>query len=772
MKIEIEGDRGLSKLEIKDMDVDEPAKGKEGKPIIVLLIGAPGSGKSTFCEQVMSSSTRPWVRVCQDTIKNGKAGTKAQCIDSARSALKNGKSVFIDRCNLEKEQRDEFVKLGRPQVDVHAVVLDLPAKLCISRSVKRTGHEGNLQGGRAAAVVNRMLQKKELPKLSEGYGRITFCQNESDVESAIGTYSGLGPLDTLPHGSFGQKNPGAKGQLGIMKFLKKTDVPANIESTSKRVQDSDASQVIGKRDTSLKEACLVSESANMESKKDEEPVIGSVGIDVSLNDTPTLAFPSISTADFQFDLEKASDIIVEKVAEFVNKLGNARLVLVDLTHKSKILSLVRNKASQKNIDSNRFFTFVGDITKLHSEGGLRCNVIANAANWRLKPGGGGVNAAIFSAGGPTLEVATKEQAKSLYPGNAVVVPLPSTSPLFCREGVTHVIHVLGPNMNPQRPNYLDNDYSKGCKILYETYTSLFEGFASIVRTQKKLPEGSIEILQTKLSEPQDCSESAPKTHSTNSDKKSKREDLHESERSKRSKEYQDEAENVSDSNTGKVNLSNIKSDGSKTKTWGSWAQVLYNIAMHPEKRKDVVLEISEDVVILHDIYPKAQKHLLVVARDHGLDCLADVRKENLELLRTMHAVGLKWAEKFLHDDSTLVFRLGYHSAPSMRQLHLHVISQDFDSAHLKNKKHWNSFNTAFFRDSVDVLEEVSSDGKAILNDDESLMSVELRCNRCRSVHPTIPKLKLHIGRCRASFPNTLLQNGRLVTAPSNANTDP
>ncbi|XP_054806292.1 receptor-like protein 7 [Prosopis cineraria] len=40
-------------------------------------------------------------------------------------------------------------------------------------------------------------------------------------------------------------------------------------------------------------------------------------------------------------------------------------------------------------------------------------------------------------------------------------------------------------------------------------------------------------------------------------------------------------------------------------------------------------------------------------------------------------------------------------APSMRQLHLHGISQDFDSKHLKNKKHWNSLNTDFFRDSVD-----------------------------------------------------------------------
>lgn len=32
-------------------------------------------------------------------------------------------------------------------------------------------------------------------------------------------------------------------------------------------------------------------------------------------------------------------------------------------------------------------------------------------------------------------------------------------------------------------------------------------------------------------------------------------------------------------------------------------------------------------------------------------------------------------------------------------VHLHVISQDFDSPCLKNKKHWNSFTTDYFIDS-------------------------------------------------------------------------
>lgn len=104
--------------------------------------------------------------------------------------------------------------------------------------------------------------------------------------------------------------------------------------------------------------------------------------------------------------------------------------------------------------------------------------------------------------------------------------------------------------------------------------------------------------------------------------------------------------------------------------------------------------------------------------------------------------------------------------PSMRQLHLHVISQDFNSPHLKNKKHWNSFTTAFFRDSVDVIDEVEKFGKATVTDDDIPLSMELRCHRCRSAHPNIPRLKAHISNCRACFPATLLQNGRLVCAPA------
>ncbi|KAK1421712.1 hypothetical protein QVD17_24264 [Tagetes erecta] len=117
----------------------------------------------------------------------------------------------------------------------------------------------------------------------------------------------------------------------------------------------------------------------------------------------------------------------------------------------------------------------------------------------------------------------------------------------------------------------------------------------------------------------------------------------------------------------------------------------------------------------------------------------------------MHDVGAKWVQTFLKENQSLAFRLGYHSAPSMRQLHLHVISQDFDSKHLKNKKHWNSFNSPFFRDSVDVIQEITEEGRPTLNEDEKFMSMELRCNRCRSAHPNIPRLKSHLLICKSHF---------------------
>lgn len=42
---------------------------------------------------------------------------------------------------------------------------------------------------------------------------------------------------------------------------------------------------------------------------------------------------------------------------------------------------------------------------------------------------------------------------------------------------------------------------------------------------------------------------------------------------------------------------------------------------------------------------------------------------------------------------------------------MHVISQDFISQSLKNKKHWNSFTTAFFKDYEEIENELNEKGE-------------------------------------------------------------
>ena len=229
-----------------------------------------------------------------------------------------------------------------------------------------------------------------------------------------------------------------------------------------------------------------------------------------------------------------------------------------------------------------------------------------------------MNAAIFNAAGPSLETATKEQAKSLAPGNAVVVPLPSVSPLFSREGVTHVIHVLGPNMNPQRPNYLKNNYDEGCKILREAYSSLFEGFVSILKAQSTATSGNVGNIHTKQSRPLNHNCVRQGEHNA-SDQKTKRELVHDEERSKKYKGLKYEVRSVNtDSSSGKDDQDESKSKSGASKVWGSWAQALYKIAMDPEKHRNDVLEINPDVVVLNDIYPKVCNFSLLFSSSASL----------------------------------------------------------------------------------------------------------------------------------------------------------
>ncbi|XP_007522938.1 aprataxin isoform X2 [Erinaceus europaeus] len=189
-----------------------------------------------------------------------------------------------------------------------------------------------------------------------------------------------------------------------------------------------------------------------------------------------------------------------------------------------------------------------------------------------------------------------------------------------------------------------------------------------------------------------------------------------------------------------VSPKKVRDDAStKKESLGHWSQGL-KISMQDPKMQ---VYKDEQVVVIKDKYPKARYHWLVLPWA-SISSLKVVTRDHLDLLKHMHTVGEKVIADFA-GSSKLRFRLGYHAIPSMSHVHLHVISQDFDSPCLKNKKHWNSFNTEYFLESRAVIKMVQEAGRVTVQEETpELLKLPLRCHECQQQLPSIPQLKEHL----------------------------
>ncbi|KRK02843.1 uncharacterized protein Dyak_GE25605, isoform B [Drosophila yakuba] len=121
----------------------------------------------------------------------------------------------------------------------------------------------------------------------------------------------------------------------------------------------------------------------------------------------------------------------------------------------------------------------------------------------------------------------------------------------------------------------------------------------------------------------------------------------------------------------------------------SWSNALVKEILKPES----LIISSEIAVVIADKFPKARHHYLVLPLA-DIPSIFHLNRSHLPLLEELHLLARNVVEvKGLHWQD---FNVGFHAEPSMQRLHLHVVSRDFVSPSLKNKKHWNSFNTELF----------------------------------------------------------------------------
>lgn len=144
------------------------------KQTVTLLIGLPGSGKTTFYEQHFSSEAD--VRISQDML-----GSKEACVLELEAVLERGQSAVIDRVNFNKKQRQTWIDIARKHgAEVHAIYLEVPKDICLDRLNNRKGHETipeEMPEERKLEIIEQFDKMMFIPDLSEGYKTVIMMRN-------------------------------------------------------------------------------------------------------------------------------------------------------------------------------------------------------------------------------------------------------------------------------------------------------------------------------------------------------------------------------------------------------------------------------------------------------------------------------------------------------------------------------------------------------------------------------------------------------------------
>ena len=134
----------------------------------IILIGSPGSGKSTFCENNLTN--KGYVRINQDTLK-----TREKVIKNLEQNLKEGKKVVIDSTNPEKNKRSEYIKICKKYgYLIRAFNFDISKDLAMHLNNLRSINKNrkHLSGYVNAIPIHGFYKNYEEPTKSEGFDDI------------------------------------------------------------------------------------------------------------------------------------------------------------------------------------------------------------------------------------------------------------------------------------------------------------------------------------------------------------------------------------------------------------------------------------------------------------------------------------------------------------------------------------------------------------------------------------------------------------------------
>ena len=160
------------------------APARQPKGIVVLAIGLPGSGKSTWFKRhnVTPLSSDMLRSLLFDDVREQRF--QDLVFSNLRSMLKarliaKRPMNYVDATNLTPQERQHWIKLAKDyNYEVHAVFFDVPLEVCIERHQRRDRVVPE-------DVMRRMAAKLKPPSFQEGFAKITVVRvKKKDQEPA------------------------------------------------------------------------------------------------------------------------------------------------------------------------------------------------------------------------------------------------------------------------------------------------------------------------------------------------------------------------------------------------------------------------------------------------------------------------------------------------------------------------------------------------------------------------------------------------------------
>lgn len=132
-----------------------------GQPLVIILMGIPAAGKSTFYERVLAP--RGIRHINLDTLR-----TRHRETELIREYLRNGESFAIDNTNTLPEERARYVEIASAAgYRIEGYFLRSRVRECIRNNENR---ERRVPVAAIAAMSNRLV----LPSKSEGFDALYF----------------------------------------------------------------------------------------------------------------------------------------------------------------------------------------------------------------------------------------------------------------------------------------------------------------------------------------------------------------------------------------------------------------------------------------------------------------------------------------------------------------------------------------------------------------------------------------------------------------------